>query len=263
MKLSTKGICELASHEGIVTSPYFDSVGVLTVGVGHTASAGAPDPAALPMGEPQPIGFLMETFRRDVADCERRVNDAVKVPMAQHEFDALVSFDFNTGGIYRARLTKLLNEGKRAEAADAFMGWLKPPEIKKRRTAEQALFRDGTYSNDGTAMAYPADAKGKVQWNKGKRINIMDALRETNEIRNTDLTKSRTMTGATVAGAGGMIPLGEGIAEIVTATEKAGAMMDGGSIIKIIVGLVILGGALYAAYARADDAGWIPPWRRV
>jgi lysozyme len=263
MKLSTNGICELAAHEGIVTSPYFDSVNVLTWGIGHTASAGAPDPATLPMGEPQPMKDILENFKRNIADCERRVNAAVKVPMEQHEFDALVSFDFNTGGINRARLVKLLNGGKRPEAAEAFLGWLKPLEIEKRRRAEMVLFRDGKYSNNGTATVYPADAKGRVIKSKGARVNIMNELRALNDIRTTDLTKSRTMTGATVAGAGGMIPLGEGLAEIVTATEKAGGMMDGGSIIKIVVGLVILGGALYAAYARATDAGWTPPWRRA
>jgi lysozyme len=44
MKVSTRGLAEIASHEGIVTSRYKDSVGVWTLGIGHTASAGSPDP---------------------------------------------------------------------------------------------------------------------------------------------------------------------------------------------------------------------------
>ena len=39
--VSTRGLVEIASHEGIVPMPYFDSVGVLTFGIGHTRSAGA------------------------------------------------------------------------------------------------------------------------------------------------------------------------------------------------------------------------------
>ncbi|WP_428141663.1 glycoside hydrolase family protein, partial [Bradyrhizobium sp.] len=34
----------LISHEGIVLSRYKDSVGVWTIGVGHTKAAGNPDP---------------------------------------------------------------------------------------------------------------------------------------------------------------------------------------------------------------------------
>jgi lysozyme len=262
MKLSTNGLCEIAAHEAIVTSPYFDSRDVLTWGVGHTAAAGTPDPATLPMGEPQPMKDILECFKRDIADCERRVNAAVKAPVEQHEFDALVSFDFNTGGINRAKLVKLLNDGQRREAAEAFLGWLRPPEIEKRRRAEMALFRTGTYSNGGTATAYPADAKGKVLWSKGVRVNLMNELRAMNDIRTTDLTKSRTMAGATLAGVPGAGIAVDGVVELVDATEKAGSFLDGGSIIKIVVGLVILCGALYAAYARATDAGWSPPWRR-
>lgn len=47
-------------------------------------------------------------------------NEAVTVRLEQHEFDALVSFDFNTGGIYRANLTKQLNTGNRVKAAQSF-----------------------------------------------------------------------------------------------------------------------------------------------
>ena len=263
MKTSLNGLCELASHEAIVLSPYYDSVGVLTFGIGHTKSAGDPDPASLPMGEEQPIRLAMETFAKDILDCEARVNRAVKVPIEQHEFDALVSFDFNTGGIFRARLTGLLNEGDRQGAADAFMGWLKPKEIEGRRKAEQALFRDGTYTNDGHATVYKADARGKVLWGSARKAYIRDALKASAGLRETDLSKSRTIKGAATAGVPGAAIAADGVAELVAAAEKAEGFLDGGSMLKIAVGLVILGGALYAAYARATDAGWSPPWRKA
>jgi lysozyme len=103
----------------------------------------------MPKGNPANLDAALTeafaVFRRDLARFEKRVNDAVRVPMKQHEFDALVSFDFNTGGIHRAQLTKHLNAGNRPEAARAFMGWLKPPEIRSRRESEMRLFRDGSY----------------------------------------------------------------------------------------------------------------------
>ncbi|TDR87059.1 lysozyme, partial [Enterovirga rhinocerotis] len=45
MNVSARGLAEIVSHEGIVTRRYKDSVGVWTIGVGHTKAAGAPDPA--------------------------------------------------------------------------------------------------------------------------------------------------------------------------------------------------------------------------
>src|SRR3990167_5343865 len=99
MKTSTLGLIEIASHEGIVPMPYRDVKGIWTFGVGHTKAAGKPDPATLPKGEAAPIEAVFDVFRRDIARFEDRVNRAVKVPLAAHEFDALVSFDYNTGGL--------------------------------------------------------------------------------------------------------------------------------------------------------------------
>lgn len=62
------------------------------------------------------------------------------MPLAQHQFDALVSFDVNSGGIHRAKLTAAINaEGP--DAARQFMGRLRSHVIRKRRTAEIELFR--------------------------------------------------------------------------------------------------------------------------
>lgn len=166
MRTSTAGMVALAIHEGIVPAPYRDSVGVWTYGIGHTASAGPPDPATMSRGMPDNMLTAMHNavslFHEDILKYERRVNDAVRVPMAQHEFDAMVSFDYNTGGINRARLTRLMNAGDRANAADAFMGWLRPPEIRGRREAERNLFRTGVYPNEPIPVwrAYPDGRRG-------------------------------------------------------------------------------------------------------
>lgn len=176
MKVSRQGIIEIASHESIVDMPYRDSRGVWTIGVGHTASAGPPDPSRMPRGRRVPLSEIFQIFARDLANFERRVNKAVKVPVAQHEFDALTSFDFNTGGIDRATLVRHLNSGDRAEAASAFMNWSKPPEIIDRRTKEMELFRSGHYSSNGKVSIYPADKNGRVQWRRGKTVDASKVL---------------------------------------------------------------------------------------
>jgi len=152
MKTSPQGRLAILEHEALVLSPYRDSVGVLTVAVGHTASAGLPDPAAI--AKPLTIDEALDIFEADLAKVEARVDKAVKVPLDQHEFDALVSFDFNTGAVHRAALVTSLNAGDRAKAAAQFMSWSKPPEIIGRRQKEQALFRDGTYPRVANLKVY-------------------------------------------------------------------------------------------------------------
>jgi lysozyme len=166
MKTSDRGLVALAIKEGIVPAPYLDSVGVWTFGIGHAATSGhPPDPRTMPRGMPADLdGAIRDAvalFPRTLAHYEAAVNRAVKVPLAQHEFDALVSFHYNTGGIARAALTRHLNAGDRAAAAAGFMGWLRPPEIRGRREAEQRLFRDGTYP-EGRIPVYSASESGRV-----------------------------------------------------------------------------------------------------
>ena len=156
MKTSWQGVVALARREGIVPGPYLDSVGVWTCFIGHTRSAGAPDPARLPRGRmpnlDEAIEEAVNVFVRDLAKYEARVNNAVKVPVKQHEFDAMVSFDFNTGAIHKAEFVKSLNDGDRAKAVRQIMNWVKPPEVISRREEEQAQFRDGTVSNKGVPV---------------------------------------------------------------------------------------------------------------
>ena len=174
MKTSDAGLFALALHEGIVPAPYFDSVGVKTYGIGHTAAAGAPDPASLPMGMPANLDAALrdvfDLFRRDVAKYEAAVNRAVKVPITQAQFDALVSFHYNTGAIGRASLVKRLNAGDVGGAATGMMAWSKPAEIIPRRKAEQALFAHGTYPT-GQATVWQVNSAGKVIWKPARRLS--------------------------------------------------------------------------------------------
>lgn len=180
MQVSAKGVCEIAEHEGIVVAPYYDSVGVLTWGVGHTANAGGINPASMPLAMPKDVDYAIEkaisVFAEDLVKYADRVNKAVKVPVKQYQFDALVSFDFNTGGIFKANLTKWLNDGYPKKAAEGFMGWLRPAEIRKRRTAEMNLFLTGNYDANGDRIpVWGTNGKGKLT-NVIKYINGQNLL---------------------------------------------------------------------------------------
>ena len=179
MKVSDKGLMFLVGHEGIVQSRYKDAVGVWTIGVGHTAAAGAPDPAKF--AGTMTMREVFDLLRRDVAKYEAAVSRAVKVALEQHEFDALVSWHYNTGKIARATWLKALNDGRKAAAFAALKtsiitaGGERLQALVDRRKAESALAQTGVYPKP-VAMLYPASPQGKVLWSKGKQIDLVRAL---------------------------------------------------------------------------------------
>lgn len=142
MKTSKAGLKTLEAREGVRLKAYKDSVGIWTIGVGHTSMAGPPvvTPKLTITSDE-----CDEIFARDIAKYEATVNSAVKVPISQTEFDALVSLCFNIGqgGFSKSSVVKRLNSGDRAGAAKAFLMWNKPKEIIGRRTGEMRQFISG------------------------------------------------------------------------------------------------------------------------
>jgi lysozyme len=180
MQTTDRGLLALIRHEGVVPGPYLDVKDVWTFGIGHTAAAGPPDPARMPRGMPGDLDAgireAFRIFRTDLVAYEAEVLRAVKVPLEPHEFDALVSFHYNTGGIAKAALTRHLNAGNRAAAASAFMGWLKPAAIRSRREAERDLFAGGIYPT-GTIPVWSVDINGRVDFSRPiRRLSESEAL---------------------------------------------------------------------------------------
>lgn len=171
MRMSPLGMISLLQKEGIVVAPYRDSVGVWTWGAGHTAAAGF-DPATMDKAMPSNVDGVvfeaLDVFREDVVKYETAVNNAVTVPLTQYQFDALVSWHYNTGAVGRASLIKKLNAGDYTGAATGLMDWRKPKEIIPRRKAEQLLFRKSEYGSLQVPI-YGTNGKGKI----GKRISVM------------------------------------------------------------------------------------------
>ena len=180
MHMTDRGLLALVRHEGIVPGPYLDVKTVWTFGIGHTAAAGPPDPAQMARGMPADLDAgIREAFRlsrADLAAYDAEVRRAVKVPLEPHEFDALVSFHYNTGAIARATLTKALNAGNRVAAVDAFLNWRRPASIIPRREAERDLFRNGRYPG-GTIPVWAVDRGGRVDFSRPvRRLTEAEAL---------------------------------------------------------------------------------------
>lgn len=139
MKMSTRGRKLLIQREGCILKTYFDSVGVATIGCGHTTAAGPP---IVTEGMTITAQEADEILSRDLAKFEGYVSNALNVPVTQNEYDALVSICFNVGPKFaQSTCIKKLNAGDRAGAAEAIMLWNKPPEIIGRRRSEYNQFK--------------------------------------------------------------------------------------------------------------------------
>ena len=85
---------------------------------------------------------IRDRLRSDLKWCSEAVETSVKVPLQQHQFDALYSLCFNIGGTNFAKSTvvKKINENDLQGAADAILMWNKPAVLINRRQRERALF---------------------------------------------------------------------------------------------------------------------------
>lgn len=91
-----------------------------------------------------------ERLRHDLQRYAREVDRALgEAPTTQAQFDAMVSFHYNTGAIRRATLTRRHREGDHAGAAAEFRRWNRAggrvmAGLARRRAAEAALYRSGS-----------------------------------------------------------------------------------------------------------------------
>ncbi|MEM8971090.1 MAG: lysozyme [Pseudomonadota bacterium] len=115
---------------------------------------------------------------RELALHERRVNQLVTVPLSQSHFDALVSFDYNTGGLTLkgggpSTLLRKLNKRDYEGAEQEFGRWIYAGGktyrgLVRRRKEEAALFARGTLAlfddpAEDDPMTYAADAGHQPQ----------------------------------------------------------------------------------------------------
>lgn len=140
MKMTDHGRKLLMQREGCRLKAYKDSVGVWTIGVGHTSAAGPPQvKAGMTITQAQAESI----FADDVAEFEDGVSALLAgAPIEPHQFDAFVSLAFNIGLGAFASSTALRQflDGAHDHAAEAILLWNKPPEIKPRRRGEHQQF---------------------------------------------------------------------------------------------------------------------------
>jgi lysozyme len=147
MKTSDDGIALVKEFEGCELVCYADAVGVPTIGYGHTRGLMRSDIGVKTITQDEAERLLRQD---DLPRYEAGVSAVVKVPLEQHQFDALVSFAYNLGigALSQSTLLKKLNNADYGAAAAEFPKWVYAgsqvlPGLVRRRAAEQALFGGG------------------------------------------------------------------------------------------------------------------------
>lgn len=146
---SAKAHALIKEFEQCRLTAYLCPAGKPTIGWGHTKG--------VRMGDRINLEQAHQFFEQDIREFDAGVASLVTVPLKQHQFDALVSFAYNTGldvdadeiaeGLGDSSLLKLVNAGNFVGASKQFQYWVSGGRPKKRlgglvrrRKKEKALF---------------------------------------------------------------------------------------------------------------------------
>lgn len=152
LKLSVLGEDFIKSYEKLRLDYYEDAFGYCTVGWGHLTNGEASCRSqGIKIGATISREDAQSLFNDDKADHEVFVREAIRVPLYQHEYDALCSLAFNIGRLSNRapNLCKKINSGNYTDAAVEFLditnGGLRG--LAKRRAQENAMFLRAEYDS--------------------------------------------------------------------------------------------------------------------
>lgn len=146
MIISQNGLNLIKRFEGFSSKPYLCPANIPTIGYGNTFYEDGIRVTLNdePISEERANELLQFIANKNFS---YYVSKAVKVPINQNQFDALVSFAYNlgNGSLQQSTLLRKLNESDVLGAADEFLKWNKSggkilSGLTKRRTAERELF---------------------------------------------------------------------------------------------------------------------------
>lgn len=140
-RVSPDGLHFIQQSEGCKLSAYQDSVGVWTIGYGHTKGVHA----GMTCTQAEADNWLQD----DLEAVYEALDNLVQVSLSQGQFDALASFCFNlgAGALKTSTLLTLLNQGKYGAAQQQFARWVHAgkqvlPGLVKRRAGEAEMFSE-------------------------------------------------------------------------------------------------------------------------
>lgn len=181
MRMSAEGLAFLEAHEGVVLKAYRDPVGIWTIGAGLTSASGVVKVA------PGMIITSAEATRLLDQALSRNYEPSVKKAMPrakQHEFDAGVSFHWNTGAIGKASWVKRWQANAAKELIRAgLMAWNKGggrvlPGLTRRRKEEAAMLLEGVYTGVRAAQARLGNARWALSLSPEEIARVREGFRK-------------------------------------------------------------------------------------
>ena len=139
MNISAEGLSLIKKFEGCELKAYCSDANVLTIGYGVTK--GVTEDMEISQEEAESL------LQEEMHEYEGYINDMVKVPLEQHQFDAMVSWVFNlgSGNLSSSTLLKKLNNSEYDEVPAQIRRWNKAggkvlDGLIRRREAEAKMF---------------------------------------------------------------------------------------------------------------------------
>lgn len=145
LDIGTKGLDLIKSFEGLRLSPYYDTVGVATIGYGTTiydngSRVKITDPS---ISEERATALLHFGLKSAIS----AVNNSVTTILTQNQFDALCCFVYNvgSGNFKSSTLLKVINGAVDGDVAAQLLRWNKAGGVEskgltRRRQAEIDLY---------------------------------------------------------------------------------------------------------------------------
>ena len=140
MNISQTGLDLLKHFEGCELKAYQDSVGVWTIGYGHTKGIYE----GIEISQLEAEKMLKDELE---GEYEGYINDIPDVPLEQCQFDALVCWVYNLGptNLKTSTLRKVLNKGAYDDVPEQMKRWNKAngkvlKGLVRRRDSEALLF---------------------------------------------------------------------------------------------------------------------------
>ena len=139
MNISAEGLSLIKKFEGCELKAYRCAANVLTIGYGSTK--GVTEDMEITQEEAESL------LQEEMHEYEGYINDMVKVPLEQHQFDSMVSWVFNlgSGNLSSSTLLKKLNNSEYDEVPAQIRRWNKAggkvlDGLIRRREAEAKMF---------------------------------------------------------------------------------------------------------------------------
>ncbi|EES48291.1 glycoside hydrolase family protein [Clostridium botulinum] len=144
----------IKSWEGFFSKPYYDMVGVLTLGYGMT---GDEIKGLSSITESKASKMLKDLINNKYAKIIKKSLDDKNISLKQNEFDALVSFAYNCGTsglldstLYKNICNRIIDKDTITSNFQAWSngGGKRIEGLYRRRTKEAAMFLDGDYTGN-------------------------------------------------------------------------------------------------------------------